>query len=398
MRWLLAVCLACFPAWAWGQDYIEITGARFSLVTLAQGQGTDDPYAQDLLATLRWSGLFEPVKKGAADLELQFSRFPKFAKVQLVGLEGLVFYTGTFALPAQEVQKEINGQAAEIIKTLTGEKPAFGSGILYVTKNKAQGYRLELTDFLVQRHKVFSTEGRVVLLPRWDLGGKQLAYTYLGDHGPQTRVLRLKGLVEELRPGKGQSLEAIFTDNPNRMLLTLSIQGDSDLYWFERKSRQLFKETQRGSTESSPSLDSTGQRLLFVSDRSGSVQIYQKNLTSGLEQRMTFEGNYNSEPCWSPSAKFFAFSGLVEGNYQIFLMDQRGLIQRQLTHGPGSKEQPRFSPDGRQILYVNKVAGKQKLYLMRVDGSYVRRLTSSPDNLEEFNPDWSQGEIEWPEP
>jgi len=113
---------------------------------------------------------------------------------------------------------------------------------------------------------------------------------------------------------------------------------------------------------------------------------------------MTFEGKYNAEPCWSPSAKFFAFSGLVEGNYQIFLMDQRGLIQRQLTHGPGSKEQPRFSPDGRQILFVNKVAGKQKLFLMRVDGSYVRRLTSSPDNLEEFNPDWSQGEIEWPEP
>jgi len=396
MKWVCLALFSLFTVNLSAQEYIEITGSNYSLVSIGPGQGASEPFAADVLKLLNWSGIFE--LKGsddATDLTLSYTQYPDIGKLQIHGIDGLVFYTGVVNLPLLGAAEEARKQAAEITKALTGEHPKFNSAIVYGTNSPMGGHQLVMTDFLGIRQRTLLADGKIAVLPRWNPQSNAVAFTYLSDFGVKGMILSLAGEREVIRQKAGTTLESIFTKNRDKMLLNLSVKGNSDFYWYNRRESSLRRLTRRSSLEASPDIDKSGERMLFVSDRSGSVQIYQKEIRTGQTWRMTFEGKYNAEPAWSPTGKFFAFSSLVKGRYQVFLMDVKGRMQRQLSFGEGSNEQPRFSPDGRQILYVHKQKGIQKLYLMRTDGSFVRRLTQSPPATQEYNPDWSDQEIRW---
>ena len=395
--WGLVFLLLWSPM-AKGQEIIEITGSLPRVVYLYAGAGMEAPFGQGLIHKLKWSGLFEETTlEEDADITLALITQEQVQKTQVIGGEGEFLMAETLNLPIADSEEAQKLQAIHIIQGLTGRYPTFKSVIAYVSRIKGQPFRLELTDFFGTRQKTLLQPKGVVLLPHFDWGGKRILFTHLGNRGARVRIYHLKKTLDEpLDDHLGETIEASFTPFKEEYILALSRRGNSDLLRYDRESSVLFTLSNRTATESSPALSKDGRHLLYVSNQSGTVQIYQKDLTTGESKRMTFDGTYNAEPTWDPTGRFLAFTGQQDGLFEIFLMDQRGLKQKRLTFGPGSSEQPRFSPDGTQICFVNKQGGVQKLYLMRIDGSYKRRLTNSLPAVQEFNPTWSFGDIEWP--
>ncbi len=129
-----------------------------------------------------------------------------------------------------------------------------------------------------------------------------------------------------------------------------------------------------------------GQQLAFVSDRSGTPQIYILELGSGRIRRLTYKGSYNTSPAWSPRGDRLAYAGLVEGRFQIFTIDPRGGDPVMVT-SLGSNETPVWSPDGRQIAFVSNRSGRRALWVIMANGSSPRLLFSPTGEV--YDPCWS---------
>ena len=136
----------------------------------------------------------------------------------------------------------------------------------------------------------------------------------------------------------------------------------------------------------SPSLSPDGNKIVFVSNRSGSPQIYVRDLLRGREERLTFEGKYNTSPSWS-SLNRIAYAGMTDGKFDIYTMEADGSHLMKLTADQGNNEDPCWSPDGRYIAFASSREGQYHVYIMNANGQNQRRITYGKGD--QTSPSWS---------
>ena len=96
-----------------------------------------------------------------------------------------------------------------------------------------------------------------------------------------------------------------------------------------------------------PALSPQGDAIAFVSDRSGSLEIYVRALDgTATETPLTDDGGENVQPAWSPDGKFLAYHAYKRGG--IWIIPSRGGTPKQIV-AEGSR--PAWSRDGKRIAY-----------------------------------------------
>jgi Tol biopolymer transport system component/DNA-binding winged helix-turn-helix (wHTH) protein len=96
-----------------------------------------------------------------------------------------------------------------------------------------------------------------------------------------------------------------------------------------------------------PAISPDGNLIAYSSDRSGSFEIYVKQLAPGAKEiRLTSDGGQNLQPAFSPDGRFIAFYSKTRGG--IWIVPSSGGTAKRLTDF-GSH--PAFSPDGGQIAF-----------------------------------------------
>jgi len=152
--------------------------------------------------------------------------------------------------------------------------------------------------------------------------------------------------------------------------------------------RLLPRPTARGIDTSPVWNPKTGRELAFVSDRSGSQQIYRINDDGTNLRRLIDDGGDAENPSWSPDGNFLAFAWKRSGNsrFEIYLHDLVTGKNSQLTRNGSDNEKPTWSPDGKHIAFESNQTGKLQIYSMLADGSKPRQLTRSGENKA---PAWS---------
>ena len=113
------------------------------------------------------------------------------------------------------------------------------------------------------------------------------------------------------------------------------------------------------------------ERLTYVSDRDGNLEIYIM-LADGSEQtRLTENFAADTDPSCSPSGNQIAYTSTRDGNKEVYVMNLNGSAQQRLTTNDASDGRPAWSPDGTQIVFGSDRDGNQEIYLMNTDGSGV---------------------------
>jgi Tol biopolymer transport system component len=132
------------------------------------------------------------------------------------------------------------------------------------------------------------------------------------------------------------------------------------------------------SLETTPAWSPDGQRVAFVSDRNGNLEIYTVDVATGSAHRFTQNPATDQFPAWSPDGTKIAFVSNRDGNEEIYTMRAGdGTGEKNLTRNPATDRYPAWSPDGTKIVFRSTRDHGFSLYLMNADGSKVTRLTTA---------------------
>ena len=131
--------------------------------------------------------------------------------------------------------------------------------------------------------------------------------------------------------------------------------------------------------------DGGGDKILFTSTRDGNSEIYMIAPPSGTPQNLTQNGSRDFSPAYAIACDEVLFVSDRTGNLDIFSMKaQNGGALRQLTSGPADDYDPEWLEECVKVVFVSERDGNPEVYSMNADGSGVLRLTQ--DNAIDRNP------------
>ena len=189
----------------------------------------------------------------------------------------------------------------------------------------------------------------------------------------------------------------------------------------EESSSEISLVTEGESAEATYS--SRGDKLLFVSRaRKGHArfQVYEKDLTTGAETRITFQNGNIAYPRYSPKGDWILYSSSTDElkeevprlssmktlsqapehyrePFELYLHSLEGLEISRLTRQPGFDGEARFNADGSVIVFSRVTSSSLQLFTMSRQGSAVRPLRLHKNAAQYVESSKLKAWIEWSE-
>jgi Tol biopolymer transport system component len=82
-----------------------------------------------------------------------------------------------------------------------------------------------------------------------------------------------------------------------------------------------------------PEFSPAGSRIVFASDRTGSIEIWTSAVDGSTALQLTHYGVESGSPRWSPDGTEIAFDVTDQGNADIYVISSTGGQPRRLTAG-----------------------------------------------------------------
>jgi TolB protein len=92
--------------------------------------------------------------------------------------------------------------------------------------------------------------------------------------------------------------------------------------------------------------------VVYVSNRTGTPEIWLMDEGGGNQKRITETGRYHQTPAWSPDGKSIVFCANYDGsNIDVYTMRLDGTALERITDYIEMDSTPEYSPDGSRIIF-----------------------------------------------
>jgi TolB protein len=279
-------------------------------------------------------------------------------------------------------------RASDAILQAIGEPPSFLDTRFAFVNNATGTKEIGLSDAAGGDVRALTRNGSINLKPRWSPTGTALSYVgYAAGNGDLYVADLAKGAIRRVSSRPGLNTGGAFSPLGNLLAVTLSVGGDAELFTVDAGAgREIARLTRSAGIDSSPAWSPDGTQVAFVSERSGSPQVYRMNADGSGARRVTFQGSYNTDPAWSPDGSRIAWVGR-DGRFDVFTCQPDGRGALRITQGAGDNEDPSWSPDGQYLAFSSTREGGSHIWVSSADGAFQARVTSGRGTFS--NPHWS---------
>lgn len=118
-------------------------------------------------------------------------------------------------------------------------------------------------------------------------------------------------------------------------------------------------------------------RIVFVSDKSGSRQIYICDANGQDVQQVTHDAHGAVAPSLSPDSSMVAFTSYGNGYPVVQLVDLGAGWERTVTDTPGSSFGAAFAPDGARLAVVMSFLGNPEIFVTNLNTNTAACISDS---------------------
>jgi len=110
------------------------------------------------------------------------------------------------------------------------------------------------------------------------------------------------------------------------------------------------------------------EKIIFVSNRNGNLDIYAMNVDGTEVKQITSSASNEAYPSVSPDGKKIAFASNRDGNWEIYVMDYDGREEDavRLTYNNTDDLYPSFTADSKHIVFQSNRDGNSELYMVDI--------------------------------
>lgn len=193
-------------------------------------------------------------------------------------------------------------------------------------------------------------------------GYKREGGQYAWDFTPYMNIYEANpdgsGMIP-LTTGPAYSAECAYSPDGTRIVFASNRDGSMNIYTMKSDGTDVQQVTYTAGCYNGGSFFSPdGTQILFRADREKAnyLQIYVINADGTDEQQLTDNEEVNWAPYWHPNGEVIAYTTSIHGhrNYEIYLMNRFTCSQFRLTYFPSFDGLPVFSNDGNKIMWTSK--------------------------------------------
>jgi len=213
---------------------------------------------------------------------------------------------------------------------------------------------------------------------------RRLAENAFSSHG-RFRVVRsvsdAKFVFKFAVGGTNSITLSIESGNPAQTLYRDTVRGAS-------LRNALFRASDRAVMKTAGTPGYFAGRLTFISERTGSKEVYVSDLFFGEALQMTSDRSESIMPRWSPDGTKIIYTSYFETGFpDIFQIDTVTQQRKAFVSLKGTNSSARYSPDGSRVAMILTGEGNPEVYVSNAQGRQIRRLTNT--NAIEATPSWS---------
>lgn len=188
-------------------------------------------------------------------------------------------------------------------------------------------------------------------------------------------------------PSSGQILDVV---SPGRVVfdvnsvrenlreVPLSLRaGESQRRWLTRGS----------SGDRQPTYSPDGQWVLFSSNRSGNLDLWEVSTKTGIPRRLTDDTADDWDPAFTPDGKHVLWSSNRSGPFEIWMANADGSGARKITSDGQDAENPSMTPDGEWIIYGSFNQEHPGIWKIHPDSTGLAPIVKGISPYPEVSPD-----------
>jgi len=176
---------------------------------------------------------------------------------------------------------------------------------------------------------------------------------------------------------------------PPRIVFSMSVAGNRDIYSVALDGRDLFRQTDSPFSDVEPT--AKGGQVVFTSYRHGNGELYRVPVAGGPALRLTNSAAHETQPRYSPDGTRIAYTSDAGGATRVWTATSEASQPSRAAPGlglGGSVEgSPSWSPQGDRLVFMSTAAGVADLYIVQLQSGAAQPLVSSPDP--DVEPAWS---------
>jgi len=208
------------------------------------------------------------------------------------------------------------------------------------------------------------------------------------------------GDLWQITPGKNVSPEKIAIGHDARSL-AFSSSGRRLAYEQSRINANIWRVDLDGEKSQThvlapstreqygPFISPDGRRVVFISNRSGTNEIWVCDSDGGNSQQLTSFGDAQTgTPRWSPDGRQIVFDSRIEGEANVYVMDANGGVPKKLETGTVMNSVPSWSHDGSWIYFASgPTSSSDTIWRVAAAGGRATQLTKTPSFMPIESPD-----------